>query len=255
MSNPKRSHFEEYGLYLLGLLFACGLIFKFLEDDETINSKEISEAAELVKKAYKNEQYGFVVMLNEEHNLLKHVNDDEVKKYIAHSTDVMQKVENERRTKQILAELRKIPASEYDKNRKLYKELVILHPDNQLYQAKKEFYENKIEEEQKKKRELAKQREEAKQKEYENREWVNVEKYAILPANSIYCYKQRDLEDVERHLVNQNTMALQELIRKGKCVNNPRQMKVYVFHENKYYSNFMLPSNDQSGRTFRELLQ
>jgi hypothetical protein len=50
------------------------------------------------------------------------------------------KLENSTRTQQLLAELKKIPYSEYEKNRVRYKELVDLHPNNQTYKSKLQTY-------------------------------------------------------------------------------------------------------------------
>ena len=46
-------------------------------------------------------------------------------------------------------------ASQYKKNRDLYQQLVVLHPQNETYQAKVEFYSNKAAEQEKKASEKA----------------------------------------------------------------------------------------------------
>lgn len=63
--------------------------------------------------------------------------------------------EREQRTNDILAELQTLPASEAQKNRDLYKKLVQLHPEEQQYQDKVDFYSKKLEEQ--RKREKAEQ--------------------------------------------------------------------------------------------------
>lgn len=54
------------------------------------------------------------------------------------------------KTKEYVAELRTIPASEYKKNQDLYQALVEMNPDNAKFQSKLDFYTGKIEEKQKK---------------------------------------------------------------------------------------------------------
>ena len=51
------------------------------------------------------------------------------------------------KTKKLLAQLKTTPSREYSKNRRLYQSLVKLHPDNELYKNKADFYSNKVEEE------------------------------------------------------------------------------------------------------------
>jgi len=44
-----------------------------------------------------------------------------------------EKLQNTTKTKQLLTELRKVPASKYMENKKLYQQLVSLHPNNKKY--------------------------------------------------------------------------------------------------------------------------
>ena len=53
---------------------------------------------------------------------------------------------DEKREKEILAQLKKVPASQYEKNKNLYKQLMSLKPDNAIYKKKYEYYSAKIEE-------------------------------------------------------------------------------------------------------------
>jgi len=50
----------------------------------------------------------------------------------------------------LLVELKKVPTSEYEKNKQLYQQLVVLHPDNQIYKNKVESYSKKIDKEKQK---------------------------------------------------------------------------------------------------------
>ena len=49
-----------------------------------------------------------------------------------------------------MVELKKVPTSEYEKNKQLYQQLVVLHPDNQIYKNKVESYSKKIDKEKQK---------------------------------------------------------------------------------------------------------
>lgn len=54
-------------------------------------------------------------------------------------------------TEKLLAELKSIPVEEYKKNKSLYQQLLSMHPNNDLYKDKVEFYSNKIKEDKRKK--------------------------------------------------------------------------------------------------------
>lgn len=56
-------------------------------------------------------------------------------------------IQNEEKTQNILTELKSIPTEEYERNRKLYKQLLDMHPGNRLYKDKISFYDRKIREE------------------------------------------------------------------------------------------------------------
>jgi len=61
-------------------------------------------------------------------------------------------IQKAEKTKKLLAELKGIPATEYEKNKKLYQQLVNLYPDNEKYKSKVKFYSTKIEEQKEKAR-------------------------------------------------------------------------------------------------------
>ena len=71
-----------------------------------------------------------------------------------------EKAENEKRTENILVQLKGIPASAYRSNQRLYQELVDMNPKIPLYQEKLSFYSGKIEEQEAKEREEESRREE-----------------------------------------------------------------------------------------------
>jgi len=53
-------------------------------------------------------------------------------------------------TEKLLAELKSVSTEEYEKNRRLYQQLLNMHPDNELYKNKVTFYSRKIKEEKEK---------------------------------------------------------------------------------------------------------
>ncbi len=73
--------------------------------------------------------------------------DDELKSINSLAKIEIEKIKKSEKTKQLLAELKKVPSSEYEKNQKLYQQLVNLHPSNQTYKDKVQSYSKKIEKE------------------------------------------------------------------------------------------------------------
>lgn len=66
---------------------------------------------------------------------------------ISQKETVNRALDREAREKELLAEVLKIPASEFLNNLNLYKELLFMSPDNNNYQNKVVFYEQKLEDE------------------------------------------------------------------------------------------------------------
>lgn len=64
--------------------------------------------------------------------------------------EAREKAEREAQTKEILAKLKGIPTSQFQKNRDLYQKLVTYYPDNEKYIKKLDFYSAKIKEQQEK---------------------------------------------------------------------------------------------------------
>jgi hypothetical protein len=78
-------------------------------------------------------------------------NDIDLNTIVASAKVELEKVRKTEKTDQLLAELKKTPNSEYEKNRELYQQLVSLHPDKESYKNKVKVYSEKFEEEKKKK--------------------------------------------------------------------------------------------------------
>jgi len=73
--------------------------------------------------------------------------DEELKGINSSAKIEIEKIRKSEKTKLLLAELKKVPSSEYEKNRKLYQQLARLHPKNQTYENKVKSYSGKIEKE------------------------------------------------------------------------------------------------------------
>jgi len=73
--------------------------------------------------------------------------DEELKGINSSAKIEIEKIRKSEKTKQLLAELKKVPPSEYEKNHKLYQQLARLHPKNQMYKNKVKSYAEKIEKE------------------------------------------------------------------------------------------------------------
>lgn len=70
--------------------------------------------------------------------------DEELKSIISSAKKEIEKIRKSENTKRLLAELKKVPFSEYEKNLKLYQQLASLHPNNQKYKNKINAYSEKI---------------------------------------------------------------------------------------------------------------
>lgn len=71
-------------------------------------------------------------------------NDPELKELHQTAENRVNEIENERRTQIILEKLNGVPVENHEDNLKFYRQLISMHPDNEKYQAKVDFYSNKI---------------------------------------------------------------------------------------------------------------
>lgn len=100
-------------------------------------------------EAFDNKEYESVVSEAEPYLA---ANDPGLTKLHKDSQQALTKLKNEKRTEEILTKLKDIPVAQYSHNQRLYKELVSMNPEVEHYQAKLEFYTNKIAEAEAKKR-------------------------------------------------------------------------------------------------------
>lgn len=77
-------------------------------------------------------------------NLYQQTQDKDLLALKQNFTTQQRKAEVNKRTKEILSQLKKIPASQLEKNYNLYKELHKMHPKNSTYDQKMKHYANKI---------------------------------------------------------------------------------------------------------------
>lgn len=98
------------------------------------NKNKIIESA---KSAFDMKNYNLVV--------------DENSKYLVAGDAQLKDLIEEAKIASILAELKEVPVSQFEKNKKLYQELSELAPNNLQYQEKVSFYEGKIKVEEEKK--------------------------------------------------------------------------------------------------------
>lgn len=100
-----------------------------------------------IREAFKNGEYQSVISLSSKYQI---TNDEELKNLSNKAHQEIARIEKEKTTERLLTELKKIPASELEKNQNMYQQLVKLHPDNQSYKDKVAYYSGKIEEEKQK---------------------------------------------------------------------------------------------------------
>ena len=70
--------------------------------------------------------------------------DPELAKLIVHASDEVKLIEKAETTTKLLAELKTVPSDQFEKNKQLYGSLATLHPDNQKYKEKLDYYTNKL---------------------------------------------------------------------------------------------------------------
>lgn len=78
--------------------------------------------------------------------------DKELEQLNAQAKNKLAAIQKANKTEKLLAELKSVPTEEYEKNKRLYQQLLSMHPDHELYKSKVAFYDGKIEGEKQKKR-------------------------------------------------------------------------------------------------------
>lgn len=73
--------------------------------------------------------------------------DEELKKLHSLASTELAAIKKREKTNNLLAQVKKIPASELENNNNVYKQLLALHPDNTTYKKKVDFYTARIKEE------------------------------------------------------------------------------------------------------------
>jgi hypothetical protein len=107
------------------------------------------------KASLESEDYQLVITENEKYLVS---NDSEIENIVSSAQEKLsniralaeaelEKAKKIEKTEQLLAQLKKIPASEYEINRDLYQQLVALHPENVSYKNKVTLYSDKLENE------------------------------------------------------------------------------------------------------------
>lgn len=108
------------------------------------NREQIILAA---NKAFSEKDYQSVISQTNKYLV---AGDKELLQINSKAKDELASIEKVKKTKKLLAELKNVPAQEYEKNKNLYQQLSRMHPDNVLYKEKITFYTGKIEEEKQK---------------------------------------------------------------------------------------------------------
>jgi len=73
--------------------------------------------------------------------------DKELKQLNIQAKNELSAIQKMKKTEKLLAELKSVPTKEYEKNQRLYQQLLNMHPDSKLYKNKVAFYTGKIKEE------------------------------------------------------------------------------------------------------------
>lgn len=101
-----------------------------------------------VEKAITDEDYQAAIAQSNKYLVADNKKLEKLNTQAKNERAAIQKAE---KTEKLLAELKTIPVEEYKKNKSLYQQLLNMHPNNELYKDKVEFYSNKIKEDKRKK--------------------------------------------------------------------------------------------------------
>lgn len=99
-----------------------------------------------IKKELNNKNYASVSSLSSKYLIS---GDKELKELNTLASQKLAEIRKVEKTKSLLAEVKKVPASELVKNNNIYKQLSSLHPNNETYKNKVISYTKKIKEEEK----------------------------------------------------------------------------------------------------------
>lgn len=108
------------------------------------NRKQIISS---VKEALSEKDYQSVISQSDKYLV---TGDKELEQMNVQAKNTLAAIQKAEKTERLLAELKGVPIAEYEKSRSLYQQLLNLHPSNEVYKSKVEFYALKIEEERQK---------------------------------------------------------------------------------------------------------
>lgn len=99
-----------------------------------------------IKEELSNKKYDSVISSSNKYLI---TGDEELKELNSLAGTKLAQIKKDIKTKYLLAEVKKVPASKLSENNDIYKKLLALHPDNNMYKNKVDFYTGKIKEEEK----------------------------------------------------------------------------------------------------------
>lgn len=105
------------------------------------------EIISLIKEMFVTKSYKAVVSESNKYLVL---GDQEIKQINSKAKNKLKDIQKIEKTKNFLAELKSVPAKEYEKNKNLYQQLSDMHPNDEKYKSKLKFYTAKINEEKEK---------------------------------------------------------------------------------------------------------
>ena len=73
-------------------------------------------------------------------------NDPDLKEIYGKAKSITDQIKRKKRQQEILTQLKRIPVAEFEKNKNLYRELLLLYPNNVKYKEKYEYYSSKLKE-------------------------------------------------------------------------------------------------------------
>lgn len=141
-------------VFVLCVAFIFLLISSVVEESNEFVEKQAMESTEQdeVKRQKTVEEFGTNregIISSIEKALSENKYDlviSETNKYLASGDEMLKKLQTTAKIGQLLAKLEKIPAEDFTKNNKIYRQLVSLDPENKKYKSKELFYAVKIQE-------------------------------------------------------------------------------------------------------------
>jgi hypothetical protein len=122
-------------------------IAKIQQENITYFNNNRNEIITKIKEELSNQNYEAVISSSSKYLIS---GDEELKNLNSQANTKRAKIIKDKTTKDLLAKVKKVPSSKLSENNDIYKQLLALHPENNTYKNKVDFYTGEIEKEREK---------------------------------------------------------------------------------------------------------